>query len=247
MLTHPTLDLLHELGLHGCAKGFKEIEANPAATSLSHAEWLAVLLEHEATLRRQKRFEARAGRAKLRQSATVEDVDYRAARGLDKALFLKLATCQWIRDHRHLAITGKTGLGKSWLACALGHKACREDLSVFYQRASRLFSDLDLARGDGSYPKLLAKYAKVDLLVIDDFGPEVLAPEHRRDLLEIVDDRCGRGSLLITSQVPINRWHEVIGDPTLGDAILDRFVHTAYRIDLDGESIRKLRAGDKTA
>jgi len=248
MLKHPTLDLLHELGLHGMAKGFKEIDNNPAATSLTHAEWLAVLLEHEATLRRQKRFEARAARAKLRQSATVEDVDYRAARGLDKALFLKLASCQWIRDHRNLAVTGPTGLGKSWLACAIGHKACREDLSVFYQRASRLFADLDLARGDGRYSKLLAKYAKVDLLVIDDFGPEVLAPDHRRDLLEIVEDRCGRGSLLITSQVPVKQWHAVIGDPTLGDAILDRFVHTAYRIELDGESIRKLQAtGDKAA
>ena len=127
------------------------------------------------------------------------------------------------------------------------YRRCLRDMSVFYQRASRLFADLDLARGDGSYPKLLAKNAKVDLLVIDDFGPEVLAPEHRRDLLEIVDDRCGRGSLLITSQVPINRWHEVIGDPTLGDAILDRFVHSAHRIDLDGESIRKLRAQDKAA
>lgn len=241
MLTHPTLDMLHELGLHGMAKGFKEIEANPDAAALSHAEWLAILLEHEVTLRRQKRFEARAVRAKLRQSAAVEDVDYRATRGLDRALFSKLATCQWIRDHRHLAVTGPTGVGKSWLACALGDKACREDFSVFYQRASRMFADLDLARGDGRYPKLLAKYAKVDLLIIDDFGPETLAPDHRRDLLEIVDDRSGRGSLLITSQVPVSAWHQVIGDPTLGDAILDRIVHAAYRLDLDGDSLRKSR------
>jgi DNA replication protein DnaC len=247
MLSHPTLDILCELGLHGCAKGFKDLEANPAAASLSHAEWLAILLEYEATLRREKRFEARAARAKLRQSATVEDVNYRVARGLDKTLFLKLATCQWIRDHRHVILTGKTGLGKSWLACALGHKACRENLSVLYQRAPRLFAALDLARGDGRYAKLLASLGRVDLLIIDDFGPEPLAADHRRDLLEIVEDRYGRGSLLITSQVPVNRWHGVIGDPTLGDAILDRIAHAAYRIDLDGESLRKPLDGAEAA
>ncbi len=241
MLSHPTLDLLHDLGLHGCTKGFKDLETNPAAAELSHAEWLAVLLEHEITLRRQKRFEARAHRAKLRQVATVEDVDYRAMRGLDRTLFLQLASCQWIRDHRHLILCGPTGIGKSWLACALGHKACREDFSVLYHRAPRLFAALDLARGDGRYAKLLASLARVNLLILDDWGPEPLAPEHRRDLLEIVDDRCGRGSLLITSQVPVDRWHEIIADPTLGDAILDRIVHAAYRIDLNGESLRKRR------
>jgi DNA replication protein DnaC len=238
MLSHPTLDILHELGLYGCAKGFKELEANPAAASLSHAEWLAILLEHEVTLRRQKRFEARASRAKLRQAATVEDVDYRADRQLDRTLFLKLTSCQWIRDHRHVIFTGKTGLGKSWLACALGHKACRENLSVLYYRAHRLFAALDLARGDGRYAKLLASLGRPDLLIIDDFGPEPLAAEHRRDLLEIVEDRYGRGSLLITSQVPVNLWHKIIGDPTLGDAILDRITHAAYRFELDGETMR---------
>jgi DNA replication protein DnaC len=243
MLHHPTLDILHDLGLHGAYKGFKEVDANPAAASLSHAEWLAVILEYEVTLRRQKRFEARAHRAKLRQAATVEDVDYRAARGLDKSIFLQLASCQWIRDHRHVIFTGPTGVGKSWLACALGQKACREDLSVLYHRAPRLFAALDLARGDGRYAKLLASIGKADLLIIDDFGPEPLAPDHRRDLLEIVDDRVGRGSLVITSQVPVNRWHEVIGDPTLADAILDRIVHAAYRIELAGESLRKSRDG----
>src|SRR6202162_4926370 len=210
MLSHPTLDILHELGLYGCAKGFKELEANPAAASLSHAEWMAILLEHEVTLRRQKRFEARASRAKLRQAATVEDVDYRADRQLDRTLFLKLSTCQWIRDHRHAIFTGKTGLGKSWLACALGHKACRENLSVLYYRAPRLLAALALARGDGRYAKLLRSLARVNLLVLDDWGPETLTAEQRRDLLEIVEDRYDRGSLLIASQVPIERWHESI-------------------------------------
>jgi len=247
MLNHPTLDLLHELGLHGCAKGFKELDANPAAAALAHAEWLAILLEHETTLRRQKRFEARAHRAKLRQSASIEDVDYRAPRGLDRSLFLKLAACDWIREHRHIILTGKTGLGKSWLACALGHKACREDFSVLYHRAPRLFTALDLARGDGRYAKLLTSLARVDLLIIDDFGPESLSADHRRDLLEIVDDRSGRGSLILTSQVPVDRWHQIIGDPTLADAILDRIVHSAYRIDLDGESLRKPRRPTEAA
>ena len=239
MLTHPTLDTLRDLGLNGCAKGFKDLEADPASAALSHAEWLALILDHEVTLRRQKRFEARSSRAKLRHEACVEDVDYRAARGLDRALFLKLAGCQWIRDHRHLIITGATGLVKSWLACALGQKACREDLSVFYQRVPRLFSALDLARGDGRYAKLLAKIARIDLLILDDWGLQAMTAHHRRDLMEIVEDRYGRGSLLITSQVPVNRWHEVIGDPTIADAILDRIVHAAYRIELDGESMRK--------
>jgi len=238
MLTHPTLNLLHELGLHGLAKGFKDLDANPEAASLSHAEWLALLLDHEVTLRRQKRFEARSKSARLRQSASVEDVDYRRPRGLERALFIKLSDCQWIRDHRHIILLGKTGLGKSWLACALGQKACREDFSVQYHRAPRLFAELDLARGDGRYAKLLAKLAKVNVLILDDFGPEPMLPEHRRDLLEITEDRCGRGSFIITSQVPVEHWHQVIGDPTLADAILDRIVHAAYRIKLDGPSMR---------
>jgi len=239
MLNHPTLDTLYTLGLHGCIKGFKALEADPAAAALSHAEWLGLLLDYETTGRQQKRFEARVKRAKLRQEAAVEDVDYRAGRGLDRALFLKLTSCQWIRDHRHLILCGPTGIGKSWLACALGHKACRDDFSVLYLRVPRLFAALDLARGDGRYAKLLASLARTDLLILDDWGPETLTADHRRDLLEIVEDRHGRGSLLITSQIPTDRWHQVIGCPTLGDAILDRIVHAAYRIDLTGESMRK--------
>jgi DNA replication protein DnaC len=239
MLSHPTLDILLSLGLQGCAKGFKELEANSAAASLSHAEWLALLLDYEVTARHQKRFQARAKRAKLRQEAAVEDIDYRAARGLDRTLFLKLATCQWVREHRNLILCGPTGIGKTWLACALGHKACREDLSVLYQRMPRLFADLALRRGDGRYAKLLRSLAKVDLLIIDDWGPEPLNADQRRDLLEIVEDRYGSGSLLITSQIPVDHWHSMIGDLTLADAILDRIVHNAYRVDLSGDSLRK--------
>ena len=244
MLSHPTLETLHALGLHGCAAGFKALEADPAAAALSPGEWLAIMLEHEVTYRRQKRFEARAGRAKLRHAAVIEEVNYRAVRGLDRTLFRKLATCQWIRDHRHVIICGKTGIGKSWLACALGHQACREDISVLYYRVPRLFMALDRARGDGRYAKLLATIARTTLLVLDDWG-QVLTQDHRRDLMEIVEDRYGRGSLLITSQVPVDHWHEIIGDPTIADAILDRIIHTAHRINLSGESLRKPEGGEE--
>ena len=247
MLSHPTLELLQTLGLHGMIKGFQELAAKPEARSLEHAEWLGILLEHEVTLRRQKRFEARARTARLRHPASVEDVDYRAARGLDRALFLQLTTCAWIRARRNLLITGPCGVGKSWLACALGHKACREDLSVLYQRVPRLFTALALARGDGRYGKLLRTLARVRLLVLDDWGPEPLTAEQARDLLEIAEDRYDAGSILFTSQVPIDRWYDLIGIPTLADAILDRVVHNAYRIELSGESLRKSRAPEPAA
>jgi DNA replication protein DnaC len=241
MLTHPTLDLLQKLGLHGMAKAYKELETQPEAPGLAHAEWLALLLEHETTLRRQKRFESRARAAKLRQSASVEDVDYRAARGLDRGLFLKLAGCDWVRARHNLIITGPCGVGKSWLACALGQKACREDFSTAYHRVPRLFSSLALARADGRYARVLRQIARTDLLILDDWGPETLNAEQRRDLLEIIDDRHEMRSVIITSQVPVERWYEIIGDPTMADAILDRLVHNAYRIDLKGESLRKKR------
>jgi len=247
MLTHPTLDLLHGLGLHGMAQGYKTLETNPEAGSLTHAEWLGIILEHEKTLREQKRFETRARAAHLRHPASVEDVDYRAHRGLDRALFLKLAGCDWIRTRRNLVITGPCGVGKSWLACALGQKACREDLSVLYYRVPRLFAALGLARGDGRYAKLLKQLARAKLLVLDDWGPEPLTAEQARDLLEIVEDRYDAGSVLITSQVPVDRWYEMISIPTLADAVLDRLIHNAYRIELSGDSLRKQRPADQAA
>jgi DNA replication protein DnaC len=239
MLSHPTLDQLHALGLHGMAKGFKDLVAQPEASSLDHAEWLGLLLDQEVTLRRQKRFESRARAAKLRQSASIEDADYRTPRGLDRALFLKLAGCEWIRAKHNLLITGPCGVGKSWLACALGQKACREDLSTAYHRVPRLFSALALARADGRYGNILRQIARVDLLILDDWGPETLNAEQRRDLLEIVEDRHDRRSIIVTSQVPIDQWYEIIGNPTIADAILDRLIHNAYRIELTGESLRK--------
>lgn len=239
MLAHPTLDHLQALGLYGLAKGFKELEHKPEARSLEHAEWLGLLLEYETTLRRQKQFEARARVARLRYPASVEDVDYQAPRGLDRALFLKLAGCDWIAERRNLLISGAAGLGKSWLACALGHKACRENISVLYTRVPRLFAELGAARGDVRYARLLRSIARVKLLILDDWGPEALTADQARDLLEIIEDRYDKSALIITSQVPVARWHNLIGVPTLADAILDRVIHNAYRIELAGESLRK--------
>jgi DNA replication protein DnaC len=182
--------------------------------------------------------------AKLRQTATIENIDYRTSRGLDRTLFQALTTSQWVREHNHLAIIGPTGTGKSWLACALGNKACRDRFSVLYKRASRLFADLAQARGEGRLVRLMTTLERTNLIIIDDWGPEPLAAEQRRDLLEIVDDRYDKGSLLITSQVPVAQWHDIIAEPTLGDAILDRIVHNAHRIELKGESLRR-RAGEK--
>jgi DNA replication protein DnaC len=239
MLIHPTVERLRVLGLSAMAEAWIELQNAPDAAELSREDWLGLLVDREATSRENKRLARRLRDAKLRQAAVVEDVNLHAPRGLDRALFQKLATCEWLREHHHLVIIGPTGIGKSWLACALGHKACRDGFSVLYKRASRLFTDLAQARGEGRLPRLMSALERIRLLLIDDWGPEPLNAEQRRDLLEIADDRYDRGSLLITSQVPVNRWHEVIGDPTLADAILDRILHRAHRIDLRGPSLRR--------
>lgn len=171
----------------------------------------------------------------------IEDIDYQNPRGLDRALFLKLAACAWIEERRNLLITGAAGLGKSWLACALGHKACRENISVLYVRVPRLFADLAVVHGSPGYARLLRTLARVKLLILDDWGPEALNANQARDLLEIVEDRYDKGSIVITSQIPVDRWHDLIGVPTLADAVLDRVIHNAYRIELAGESLRKRR------
>jgi len=242
MLTHPTAERLRGLGLSAMADAFVELQGMANAAELSREDWLGLLVDREATSRDNKRLARRLRDAKLRQAAVIEDTDFRTPRGLDRALFLKLAGCGWIREHAHVVIGGPTGVGKSWLACALGHKACRDGYSVLYKRAPRLFADLATARGEGRLPKLLAMLERTRLLIIDDWGPEPLTAEQRRDLLEIIDDRYDKGSLLITSQVPVGRWHEVIGDLTIGDAIVDRIVHRAHRLELKGGSLRKRQA-----
>ena len=242
MLPHPTHDRLIALGLVGMAKAFEEQRAQPAVASLTFEERLGLLVDREAVERESKRLVTRLKFANLRQNATIEDLNTKAARGLDKALFAKLATGDWITRRQDLLITGKTGTGKSWLACALGHKACRDDRSVLYHRVPRLFDALALARGDGRHARLLKSLARVELLILDDWGLATLTPEQGRDILEIVEDRHNRGSTIVTSQLPVDHWHEAIANPTIADAILDLLVHNAHRLTLKGESMRKTAA-----
>ncbi len=243
MLNHPTLDALKTLKLDGMADAFAELQAQDQAEDLEHAEWLALLLDREQANRNTKRFNTRLRTARLRHiGASIEDVDYRAPRKLDKALFQQLGMCTWIGEHRNLLVTGPCGIGKTWLACALGQSACRQDYTVLYKRVPRLFAELELAHGDGRFPRLFRSLVRADLLILDDWGPDRLNGSQRRDLMEIIEDRHGIGSTLITSQLPVDTWHEVIGEPTFADAILDRIVHNAHRLQLQGESLRKLKA-----
>lgn len=239
MLKEQTLDQLRERRLTGMVEAVLELRSNPVAAELSHEEWLGILIERENTKHANKCMENRVRAAKLRQQAAFEDVDYRIPRGLDRGLFLRLGSNQWIRDKNQVLITGPCGVGKSFLACALGHKACRDNISVIYRRCHRLFAILGLARLDGSYEKQFKTLASVKLLILDDFGPEPLTADQRRDLLEIIEERHGTAATLMTSQLPVDCWHDVIGCPTLADAILDRLVHTAHRIQLKGESLRR--------
>jgi DNA replication protein DnaC len=214
----------------------------PESEPLSFEERLGLLVDRELTERQDRRLQTRLRQARLKHNACVEDMDLRAPRGLDKALMRQLATCRWVHEGLNLIINGATGVGKTWMACALAQKACREGYSALYLRLPRLFEDLGLAHGDGRFSKLMAGFAKTDLIILDDWGLAKFTAEQRRDLLELLDDRHGHRSTLVTSQVPVDHWHDVIGDPTLGDAILDRLVHNAYRIHLKGESMRKRHA-----
>jgi DNA replication protein DnaC len=250
MLNHPTFDQLKALKLDGMAEALTDLQSQDNTASLSHTDWLSLLIDREAASRETKRFETRMRTARLRHvGACPEDIDYRAKRGLDKALFQSLLTSNWIKDKRNLMITGPCGVGKTWLACALAQAACRQGITVLYKRVPRLFSELELSHGDGRFPRLFKTLTKTQLLILDDWGPDRLNASQRRDLMEIVEDRYQVGSTLITSQMPINTWHDIIDEPTFADAILDRLIHNAHRIELDGQSMRKttISTGDDQA
>jgi DNA replication protein DnaC len=242
MLTHPTLEKLQALRLFGMVRAFEDQQRLPEIDSLAFEERLGLLVDREMTDRDNRRLKTRLRQARLRQPAVLEDIDFRHPRGLDKSLIAQLGSCGWVGQRLNILITGPTGCGKTFLACALAHKACREGHTVRYLRLHRLLQDLQISKGDGRYPKLLTALAKTDLIVLDDWGIAPLTDEHRRDLLEILEDRHGRRSTLVTAQLPVDKWHAQIGDPTLADAILDRLIHNAHKIPLKGDSMRKLKS-----
>ena len=240
MLHQPTLTTLKTLKLPGMAAAFEEQLIQPVTQSLSFTDRFGLIVDREASHRDNQRLGRLLKNARLKHNACVEDIDYRAGRGLDKSVMASLISGEWIRQSQNLILTGATGCGKTWIACAMGNQACRQGMSVLYARTSRLMEELKLAHADGSFRKRLAQMAKVDLMILDDWGLSTLAPSERQDLLELIDDRT-RKSTLITSQIPINAWHEVIGEPTLADAILDRIVHRAHTIEMTGDSMRKTK------
>lgn len=242
MLLQQTLTTLKHLKLTGMAQALEDQMAQPSTQTLAFEERLGLLLDREMLSRDTRRLTRLLQLAHLKHEAILEDLDHGAARGLDRAQMSRLATGDWIRRGQALIVTGATGTGKTWLTCALGHQACRQGLSVRYVRMPRLCEELRVSHGDGSFTRRLAQLAKIDLLILDDWALRPLTSMDRNDLLEILDDRAGLHATAITSQMPVASWHEYLGDPTLADAILDRIVHSAHKVELKGESMRKVRA-----
>lgn len=243
MLPHPTYQQLRALKLTGMLQALHEQESQPDCQRLGFLERLGLLVDRERQERDHRRLTTRLRFAKLKQAACLEDVDLTTPRQLDRPLIQQLAQCRWVAEHLNVLITGPTGVGKSYLACALAQTACRQGYTAFYQRLPRLLTELEIAHGDGRYPKLMRQLARVEVLVLDDWGLEnALTDRQRRDLLELLDDRYATRATVVTSQLPVEQWHAALGDPTLADAILDRLVHNAYRIKLQGPSLRKQNA-----
>jgi DNA replication protein DnaC len=245
MLNQPTLEKLQTMHLHGMAEAFRGQVQQTGLADLSFEERLAMLVDQEWIWRQNRALARRLTQAKFRYRASVEDIDFRLARGLDRSLVRSLTqNSAWVYQHQHVFLLGPCGVGKTWLACALAEKACRDGFTAFFRRAPKLFRDLALARADGSLSSLLARLAKIDVLVVDDWVNSPLAETERRDFLEICEDRYQLRSTILTSQIPVKRWHEQIGDPTLADSILDRLVHNAHHIELQGKSARKELRGE---
>ena len=241
MLNQPTIEKLQAMKLYGMADAFREQIDAADSSQLSFEERFGLLVDRQWTWKEGRALTRRLQLAKFKERGVVEDIDYQHPRGLDRKLMRTLATSEWARVHHNILFTGPTGIGKTWLACALAHKACRDGFLALHKRIAELFRELAVARVDGSFGQFLTKLSRIDVLVLDDFAMAPLKEQERRDFLEICDDRYQRRSTILTSQVPVNHWHEQIGDPTLADSIMDRLVHNAYRIELDGESIRKVR------
>lgn len=240
MLQEPTFERLRALKLDALAEAWRKQQADPAIGALGFDERLGLLVDAEWIHRENKRLKRTLTEAKLRiTGACVEDLDYAAGRALDRAVVRQLATCRWIEERLSVVITGATGTGKTYVACALAQQACRRGFRVLYRRVPRLLEELALARADGSWAKVLARFARVDVLVLDDWGMAPLRESERRDLIEVIEDREGLRSTILASQLPVGRWHDHIGDPTIADALCDRILHRAHRIELKGPSRRK--------
>ena len=241
-MIHPSIEKLRQMRLTGMLRALEEQLGQPEIARLSFDERLGLLVDREEAERHNAALAQRLRVARLRQAACLEDIDYRTSRGLDRGLMRTLATGEWLRLHNNVLVMGPTGVGKSFISCALGNQAARGGVSVRYQRLSRLLDDLAMARADGRYARVLAQMSKVRLLILDDWLMVKLTGDQRRDLLEVIDDRHQRGSTILATQVPMERWHDQVGDPTYADAILDRLVHNAHRIELRGGSMRPRRA-----
>ena len=239
MFTTPTIDKLHALNLMGMARAFSEQQERAEYHSLGFEDRLGMLVDRESQDRENRRLERNLKAAKLRVGASVEEIDFARSRGLDRSVLLSLAEAAWVGAHRNVLIVGPTGVGKTFVACALAQAALRRGHSALYLRAPRLLDDLAIARVDGRLARLMATFARVAVLLIDDFGLRPLTAEQAASLLEVVEDRSGLRSTIVTSQLPVAQWHEVLGDATIADAILDRIVHNAHRIELRGDSLRR--------
>lgn len=239
MLTNQTIEKLQRLKFSGMEKAFEEQLQMPQVKELSFEERFGFLVDRELTERENRKLTNRLRKAQLKENACIENIDFKNTRGIEKSIILSLSDCEWARRKQNIIISGPTGVGKTYISCALAQKACREGLTAVYYRISRLFEELEISKGDGRYIKTLEKVSKSDVLVLDDFGISVLEQNEREHLLEIIEDRYNIRSTIIATQVPIEKWHEVIHDLTIADAILDRLVHNAHKIEMQGSSMRK--------